>query len=145
MRHTIPDLTAHGIPRPDDGLATRLHRDGKPPVQDIGFVSAVRNGMVTPIAAVAGFEGGEVLLTDGSALSPHAVIAATGYQRGLEKLTGHLGVLDERGLPAAHGGTPAAPGLYFLGYTISLRGALRDIAAEARRTGSAIAHEDRTP
>jgi putative flavoprotein involved in K+ transport len=81
------------------------------------------------------------LLADGSAISPQAVITATGYRRGLEKMVGHLGVLDESGIPKVHGGPPAAPGLFFLGYTVSLRGMLRDIAADARRVAPAVGRD----
>jgi putative flavoprotein involved in K+ transport len=137
-RLSVPDLAAYGLPRPDDGLYTSIVRDRKVPVQDVGFIQAVRDSKVTPVAAVTGFEGDRVLLADGSAISAQAVIAATGYRRGLEKMAGALDVLDERGLPKVYGGAPAAPGLYFIGYTISISGALRDIAIEARRIGSAI-------
>ena len=140
-RLTIPDLTKYGIRLPDDGLMTRVRRVGEVPLQDVGFIGAVRSGAVTPVAAVTGFEGDKVLLADGSAISPQAVIAATGYRRGLETMVGELGVLDERGLPRAHGGTAAAPGLFFVGYTVSLRGMLRDIAADARRVAPAVARD----
>ena len=50
-------------------------------------------------------------------------------------------MLDQSGMPKVHGGAPAAPGLFFLGYTVSLRGMLRDIAAEARRVAPAVARE----
>ncbi len=140
-RLTIPDLAPYGIPLPTDGLMTRVRRVGEVPLQDVGFVGAVRSGTVTPVAAVTGFEGDKVLLADGSAISPQAVIAATGYRRGLEKLVGELGVLDERGLPRVHGGTAAAPGLFFVGYTVSLRGMLRDIATDARRVAPAVARD----
>ena len=140
-RLTIPDLTRYGIRLPDDGLMTRVRRVGEVPLQDVGFIGAVRSGTVTPVAAVTGFEGDKVLLADGSAISPQAVIAATGYRRGLEKMVGELGVLDERGLPRVHGGTAAAPGLFFVGYTVSLRGMLRDIAADARRVAPAVARD----
>ena len=53
-------------------------------------------------------------------------------------------MLDDRGLPRAHGGRPAAPGLYFVGYTVSLRGMLRDIAADARRVAPAVARDYRS-
>jgi putative flavoprotein involved in K+ transport len=138
-RLTIPDLARYGIAAPDDGLLTRVRRVGEVPLQDVGFVEAVRSGQVTPVAAVTGFDGDKVLLADGSALSAQAVIAATGYRRGLEKMVGDLGVLDEKGVPRVHGGPPAAPGLFFLGYTVSLRGMLRDIAADARRVAPAVA------
>ena len=140
-RLTIGDLTRYGIPQPDDGLLSRVRRVGEVPLQDVGFVGAVRSGKVTPVAAVTGFEGDKVLLADGSAIGAQAVIAATGYRRGLEKLVGHLGVLDESGMPRVSGGPPAAPGLFFLGYTVSLRGMLRDIAADARRVAPVVARD----
>jgi putative flavoprotein involved in K+ transport len=138
-RLTIPDLSRYGIPLPDDGLLSRVRRVGEVPLQDVGFIGAVRSGTVTPVAAVTGFDGDKVLLADGSAVSAQAVIAATGYRRGLERMVGHLGVLDESGMPKVSGGPPAAPGLFFLGYTVSLRGMLRDIAADARRVARAVA------
>jgi putative flavoprotein involved in K+ transport len=140
-RLTIPDLAPFGIAAPADGLLTRVRRVGEVPLQDVGFVAAVRSGQVTPVAAVTGFEGDKVVLADGSAVAAQAVVAATGYRRGLESLAGHLGVLDESGLPRDHGGPPAAPGLFFLGYTVSLRGMLRDIAADARRVAPAVARD----
>jgi putative flavoprotein involved in K+ transport len=143
-RLTIPDLTAYGIPQPDDGLLSRVRRSGEVPLLDVGFVGAVRSGKVTPVAAVTGFDGGKVLLADGSAITAQAVIAATGYRRGLENMAGHLGVVGESGMPKVHGGPPAAPGLFFLGYTVSLRGTLRDIAAQARRVAPAVARDYQT-
>ena len=140
-RLTLPDLAPYGIPAPDDGLLTRVRRSGEVPLQDVGFVAAVRAGQVTPVAAVTALEDGKVVLADGTTINPQAVIAATGYRRGLEKMTGHLGVLDESGMPRVHGGPAAAPGLFFLGYTVSLRGMLRDIAADARRVAPALARD----
>ena len=140
-RLTIPDLAPYGIPLPEDGLMSRVRRVGEVPLQDVGFIAAVRSGRVTPVAAVTGFEGDKVLLADGSAIAAQAVIAATGYRRGLEKIVGHLGVLDGTGLPRLQGGVAAAPGLFFVGYTVSLRGMLRDIAADARRTAPAVARD----
>jgi putative flavoprotein involved in K+ transport len=140
-RLTVPDLTPYGIPQPDDGLLARVRRSGEVPLQDVGFVGAVRSRKVTPVAAVTGFAGDKVLLADGSSIAAQAVIAATGYRRGLETMAGQLGVLDASGIPQVHGGPPAAPGLFFLGYTVSLRGMLRDIAAEARRLAPAAARD----
>ena len=121
--------------------SSRVRRVGEVPLQDVGFVGAVRSGKVTPVAAVTGFEGDKVLLADGSAIAAQAVIAATGYRRGLEKMVGHLGVLDGTACPSSTAVPPAAPGLFFLGYTVSLRGMLRDIAADARRVAPAVARD----
>lgn len=94
-RIAVPDLSAHGLPRPDTGLYSRV-RQGASPVQDVGLIDAVRAGTVTPVAAVASFDRDAVVLADGTRLTPEAVIAAPGYDRALEPLVGHLDVLDGR-------------------------------------------------
>ncbi|CAL9302911.1 flavin-containing monooxygenase [Streptomyces sp. R02] len=138
-RIAVPDLSEHGLPRPETGLYSRV-MEGAIPVQDVGLIDAVRKGAVEVVAAVKGFEEGEVLLADGERVAPDAVIAATGYERGLEGMVGGLGVLDDRGRPVAHGArTPAgAPDLYFTGFTNPISGNLREMALDARRIARAI-------
>ncbi|MDQ0812819.1 putative flavoprotein involved in K+ transport [Streptomyces sp. B3I7] len=139
-RISVPDLAAQGLPRPDTGLYSRV-KEGAIPVQDVGILDAVRTGKVEVVAAVEGFDGDAVLLADGSRVEPDAVIAATGYVRGLEPLVGHLGVLDTRGRPVVSGArTPEnAPGLYFTGYTNPISGMLREMARDAERIARAVA------
>ncbi|MFB7505495.1 flavin-containing monooxygenase [Streptomyces broussonetiae] len=137
---SVPDLAAHGLPRPDTGLYSRV-KQGAIPVQDVGLVDAVRGGRVEIVAAVEAFEGGKVVLADGTRISPDAVIAATGYSPALESLVGHLDVLDGRGRPLVHGGrAPApAPGLYFTGFTNPISGMFREMALDAGRIARAVA------
>ncbi|WP_225097855.1 NAD(P)/FAD-dependent oxidoreductase [Streptomyces sp. CoH27] len=137
---TMPDLTAHGLPRPDTGLYSRV-KQGAIPVQDVGLIDAVRAGRVEIVAAVESFEDGKVVLADGSRIEPDAVIAATGYTRALEGLVGHLGVLDGRGRPLVHGGrAPAqAPGLYFTGFTNPISGMFREMALDAGKIAKTVA------
>ncbi|GGT21359.1 monooxygenase [Streptomyces kurssanovii] len=139
-RIAVPDLAAQGLPRPDTGLYSRV-KEGAVPVQDVGLIDAVRTGRVEPVAALESFDDGKAVLADGTRISPDAVIAATGYRRGLEDMVGHLGVLDERGRPVVHGGrTPAqAPGLYFTGFTNPISGMLREMAIDARKIAKALA------
>jgi putative flavoprotein involved in K+ transport len=140
-RVALPDLSAHGLPRPDTGLYTRV-KQGAIPVQDVGLIDAVRKGRVEIVAAVEGFEEGDkITLADGSRISPDVVIAATGYVRALENLVGHLDVLDDRGRPVAHGArTPKnAPGLYFTGFTNPISGNLRELALDAVEIAKAVA------
>ncbi|MCK8434390.1 NAD(P)/FAD-dependent oxidoreductase [Streptomyces sp. D2-8] len=137
----VPDLSAHGLPRPDTGLYTRV-KQGAIPVQDVGLIDAVRKGTVEIVSAVDGFEdGGKIALADGTRISPDVVIAATGYVRALEHLVGHLDVLDDRGRPVAHGArTPkTAPGLYFTGFTNPISGNLREMALDAVKIAKAVA------
>ncbi|MFF9486976.1 flavin-containing monooxygenase [Streptomyces sp. NPDC014676] len=138
-RVALPDLSDRGLPRPGSGLYTRV-REGAIPVQDVGLIDAVRKGKVEVVAAVEGFEEGKVVLADGDRVGPDAVVAATGYARGLEGLVGGLGVLDDRGRPVVHGGrAPAgAPGLYFTGFTNPISGNLRELALDAQRIAKAV-------
>ncbi|MEU8757953.1 NAD(P)/FAD-dependent oxidoreductase [Streptomyces sp. NPDC048659] len=135
-----PDLSAYGMPRPAGGLYSRV-RQGAIPVQDVGLVAAVRSGAVEPVAAVESFDGDAVVLADGSRITPDAVIAATGYERALEPLLGHLDVLDGRGRPVTRGARcPAgAPGLYFQGFTNPISGMFREMALDAERIARRIA------
>jgi putative flavoprotein involved in K+ transport len=142
---SIPDLSAHGLPRPDTGLYTRA-RQGAIPVQDVGLIDAVRKGRVEIVAAVEGFtDDGEVVLADGSRISPDAVVAATGYVRALEGLVGHLGVLDDAGRPVVHGrrSPKDAPGLFFTGFTTPISGTLRELAMDAERIAKAVRRRSR--
>ncbi|MEU9862948.1 NAD(P)/FAD-dependent oxidoreductase [Streptomyces sp. NPDC047971] len=138
-RVSVPDLSERGLPRPDTGLYSR-QREGAVPVQDVGLIDAVRKGKVEVVGAVDGFDGDKVLLADGSAVTPDAVIAATGYRRALEPLVGHLGVLDEHGRPTARGARSPreAAGLYFTGFTNPISGMLRELAIDAEKIARAI-------
>ncbi|WP_406093883.1 flavin-containing monooxygenase [Streptomyces sp. NBC_01013] len=139
-RVAVPDLAAQGLPRPDTGLYSRV-KDGAIPVQDVGLIDAVKGGRVVPVAAIESFDKDTVVLADGTRITPDAVIAATGYLRALEPLVGHLGVLDTRGRPVAHGGgTPKqAPGLYFTGFTNPISGMFREMALDAQKIAKRLA------
>lgn len=140
QRTMFGDLTQYGLPRPELGLASTLRKRGQGPVIDDGFVDAVKGGRIEIVAAVEAFAGPDVVLSGGERIQPEAVIAATGYARGLESLVGHLGVLDEDGMPRVRGPEAAArsPHLHFVGYSTPLYGQLRGIRIEARRLGRAV-------
>jgi putative flavoprotein involved in K+ transport len=137
-RITVPDLTPYGLPRPSEGIHTRLVRDRNVPLQDVGIVSDIQAGRVKPVAAVQGFDGKAVLLADGTSLTPQTVVAATGYHSGLRDLVDDPSLFDAAGVPLARGGKAAAPGLYFVGYQVTLNGALLDMIAEARVVAHAL-------
>lgn len=140
---SVPDLSAQGLPRPDTGLYSRV-KEGAIPVLDVGLINAVRKGHVEIVAAVDGFEDNKVILADGKRVSADAVIAATGYIRGLEGLVGHLEVLDASGRPVVHGAhtTKHAHGLYFQGYTNPISGNLREMAIDAAKIAKSVARND---
>jgi putative flavoprotein involved in K+ transport len=136
---TIPDLAAHGLPRPPVGIRTTFITTGTTPILDVGIVDAVKHGRVEIVAAVESLDGSEVVLADGSRIAPDAVIAATGFRAGLDGLVGHLGVLNARGLPNETDGQPALPGLWFVGMQPTLGGQLREGSIAARNVAAAVA------
>jgi putative flavoprotein involved in K+ transport len=146
-RHaTVPDLGYKGLPNPGKGLYKRARR-GEIPILDVGLIDAVLADKVQPVTAVTGFAGPKVLLAGGNSIEPEVVVAATGYRHGLEPLVGHLGVLDGRGLPVAHGRRtdPRAPGLYFIGFTNPISGMFREIGIDARRVAATLSAQRVVP
>jgi putative flavoprotein involved in K+ transport len=135
------NLSRYGLPFPTDGMKTRLRRDGIAATVDGGFVKALKRGQIEVVPAVKSFDG-EVVELDGAAVRPDAVIAATGFRRGLEPLVGHLGVLDERGVPVVHGERThaGAPGLYFVGFDALSSGQLRLMSRDARAVARMVAY-----
>jgi len=136
---SIPDLAAQGLPRPEHGIRTAFIGTGTTPILDVGIVSAVRHGRVEVVAAVEGFDGGDILLADGARIAPDAVIAATGFRAGLDGLVGHLDVLGQRGLPLKTDGEPVLPGLWFVGFVPTLGGQLREGSIAACKVAAAVA------
>ena len=141
-RLSVPDLSSHGLPPPADGF-TQFLRTRTVPVLDHGFVGQVRAGGIRIVAAVESLTSHAVVLADGSTVEPDAVVCATGFRPGLEPMVGHLGVLDDRGMPLVRGGQtmPGVPHLHFAGISIELSGLLREIGLEARAIGRAVAQQ----
>ncbi len=63
-RVSVPDLSEHGLPAPQDGY-TQFLRTRTIPVLDHGFVDHVRAGRITIVAAVDSLTEDEVVLSDG--------------------------------------------------------------------------------
>jgi putative flavoprotein involved in K+ transport len=138
-RLAIPDLTSHGLPAPERPYSDFLHRRVIP-ILDVGVVEAVRTGRVRVVGALERFEDGAAVLADGARIEVDAVVAATGFQTGLEPLVGHLGVLNDRGEPLVHVDQehPQAPGLHFVGYQVTLGGTFRLVGVEAKQLARVV-------
>lgn len=116
-RCTVGDLSDYGFTEPEEGMLTYMTRVGRPPsLIDRPFIKALKERQIEIVADVWSATAGGVILSDGTALQPDAIIAATGFTTGLEPMVGHLGVLGDRGLPRAFGGPAVIPGLRFTGY-----------------------------
>jgi putative flavoprotein involved in K+ transport len=144
QRMLFGKLDRYGLPRSPVGVATQSRRQ-QAPAYDSGFVALLKAGRIEIVAAVEGFDGPHVLLADETRIQPDAVIAATGYRRGLEPLIGHLGVLDDDGKPLVSGGDdhPSARGLFFNGYRSNLSGQMRLMRPDARAIARTVRGQGR--
>src|SRR6478609_5505435 len=129
-------LVRHMPVRTIDLVASLIARvsEGSVPLQDVGLIAGVQSGRIEPVAAVASFDGKDVVLADESRVTPDVVLLATGYRRGLEPLVGDLGVLDDHGVPVR-----SLPGLYFTGFTNPISGMFRELRLDARKIARAVA------
>jgi cation diffusion facilitator CzcD-associated flavoprotein CzcO len=137
-RKKLGDLSSVGLPEPEEGVVSRLKRLGvAPAIVDHEVIDAVRDGRIEVVAAVDSLDEGGVTLTDGARIEPDALIAATGFRRGLESMVGHLGVLGEHGAPLTivH---EAAPGLRFVGY-VPQPGMIGRLGKQAKTVARGIA------
>jgi cation diffusion facilitator CzcD-associated flavoprotein CzcO len=137
----LPPVAERGLPQPRASISQQFRASDVVPIIDNGFSAAVHRGAIEIVPAVEGFVRGDVLLAGGGRIAVDRIIAATGYDADLAPLVGALGVLDGSGRPLAHGPHthPAAPHLYFIGFTNPLAGNLRQLAIDARAIAGAIA------
>jgi hypothetical protein len=141
----VGDLTEYGLPEPEEGVFSRLRRlQVAPAIVDKQWLQAIRDRRIEIVAGVESLDESAVELADGARIEADAVIAATGYRCGLEPVVGHLGVLNERGVPRAVLGDPAAPGLRFIGY-VPRPAQIGLMGGEARRAAKGIADELSVP
>ena len=140
-KRDLGDLSAYGLPVPEEGIMSRLRRTGQAPaIVDREVIDSITAGRIEVVRGVDSLDETGVQLAGGSRVEPQAVICATGYSRSLDPLVGHLGVLDGRGLPRALAQKAAAPGLRFVGY-VPRPGGLGYMGKEGRRAAKAIAGE----
>lgn len=137
-RKTIGDLGRWGLTAPETGLVTDIRRGHRwPTVVDVPVINAIKTGQIEIVAAASSAGQDGVQLADGTNLRPDVIILATGYRSGLDKLVGHLGVIEVDGAPRVHGGPAALPGLRFIGY----RPSIGTMSGEARRAAREISKE----
>ena len=143
-RRTFGDMSHLGLPTPTEGPFARAHRmHAAPTIVDREVVEAIRDGSVHVVDSVVALDNADIVLADGTRLTPDAVVSATGYARSLDGLVGHLGVFGSREdlRPAAWG---AEEGLYFHGLE-SRPALIGHVARTSRRLARRIAAQLRGP
>jgi hypothetical protein len=104
------------------------------PVIDVGIIGALKKGLVQIRPALASLTATSAVFEGGEAEQFDAIIAATGFSSGLNDLLETKDVLNEAEEPLDLSGQPTSrPGLFFMGYTHSLRGHLFEANLASRR------------
>ena len=120
-RVVLGDLSRYGWRRPD----WRPYSSRRVPVIDVGIVDVLKRGMLQIRPALARLTPTQAVYADGRSEPFDAIIAATGFTTGLDFLLDTTQTLNGQGEPIAPSGEPTSrPGLFFIGYTHSLRGHL---------------------
>jgi cation diffusion facilitator CzcD-associated flavoprotein CzcO len=136
MRVAFSDMHRHGIESP----GYTPYQDHRVPVIDVGFAEAVKKGRVAVRPDVTGLTPAGVKFSTGQEEAFDLVVAATGFSSGLEQLLPLPDLLTEQAYPRFPSGEPTSrPGLYFTGFTHSLRGHLFEANRSALRLAKHIA------
>lgn len=129
-RIVLGDLTRHGLQAPK-WMPYTAHRV---PVIDVGFVRALKRRLVQIRPALAHLTATGAVFADGSVEPFDAIIAATGFSTGLGEMLEANELLNDFDEPVGRSGEPTArQGLFFIGYTHSLRGHLFEANLASRR------------
>jgi cation diffusion facilitator CzcD-associated flavoprotein CzcO len=138
LRFTVGDLSRWGIEAPGYGPIRGIVERGRVPVIDVGTVARVKAGDILVRKGIERFHADGVTFVDGERVAYDAIVLATGYRSGLERLLDNPDdLLDARGR-ALHGGITRRPGLYLVGYVTPATGLLREIGFSARRVAEHI-------
>jgi cation diffusion facilitator CzcD-associated flavoprotein CzcO len=107
----------------------------------MGTIGLVKQGKIRVLSAVHEILPGtdSVRFAGGAQQSFEAIIFATGYTSGLDKvIKGFEAIADACGRPHRFGEESGIPALYFVGFRNPPTGALREIALEAPRVARSI-------
>jgi indole-3-pyruvate monooxygenase len=139
MGLVVGDLSRWGIMRPAVGPNRMIEESGRIPILDIGTIAMIKQGKIRVLPAAQEILPDRVRFADGAQHPFEAIIFATGYTSGLDRLIkGFETIADARGRPNRFGKETGISGLYFVGFKNPPTGALREIALEAPRVARSI-------
>jgi NADPH-dependent 2,4-dienoyl-CoA reductase/sulfur reductase-like enzyme len=143
LRFSVGDLARWGIATPDHGPIRGIVEHGRIPLIDVGTLARIKRGEIVVRKGIERFHRDDVTFVDGSRVAYEAVVLATGYRPGLERLLDDADALLDAHDRARRDGIAPRPGLYLVGYATPPTGLLREINAGARRVAAHIAGDRR--
>lgn len=138
---TVGDLRRYGIEMSTLSPLQQLREHGKTPVVDIGTLARIKSGDIVVHPGIERFTPEGVRFVDGTEIACEAVILATGYRAGVERLFPEQELaLDRNGLPVDIVGTGELSGVFFVGFDIKQPGGLlRTIRLQAQQVARVVA------
>jgi len=138
---TVGDTARYGLQRSTVSPLRQLREHGRTPVIDIGTLARIKSGEIKVHPGVDRFTAGGVKFVDGHEEPFDAVVLATGYAAGIDKLFPDTPVpLDRNGMPLDVVGRDALDGVYFIGFDLRQPGGLlRTIGLQAQHVAAEIA------
>ena len=132
IRSKIGDLKRYGLEELPYGPKVQIVRYGQIPVLDIGIVELLKQGKVRIYGDILEVNGAEVIFEKNKRSSFDAIIMATGYDHGLERI---IDLSRERlkdiRRPIAERKLLGQDRIYFCGFYVSPNGMLREVGIEA--------------
>ena len=125
-RFSNGDLSVYGIGPEAWGPFTAR----RPPVIDVGFLAQLKRRKIDVLPDPSRLTERGVVFAGGRTEEFDAVVAATGFTTGLDELLDAPEALDERAFPRS---PDPLPGLFFIGFNETPRGALFEANRDARR------------
>jgi putative flavoprotein involved in K+ transport len=134
-RLLLGDLSRYGLPNAD----WRPYSSGRVPVIDVGFVNVLKRGLLHIRPELVRLTPTQAVYADGQSEPFDAVIAATGFTTGLDSLLESRQALNHLNEPTGPAGEPTpCPGLFFIGFTHSLRGHLFEASRASRKLAANV-------
>lgn len=128
-RFSNGDLSRYGLGREAWGPFTAR----RPPVIDVGFLAQLKRRQIDVVPIPSRLTRRGAVFADGRIEDFDAIVWATGFTSGLDRLLDAPGALDERAFPlCGEGGRGSRAGLFFIGFNETPRGALFEANRDAR-------------
>lgn len=142
LKLKIGDLSSYGIEGPKAGPREHMLGKGQTPIIDIGTIAAVKEGKIKVVKEIEKTKVLTVFFKNGNEEKFDAIVLATGYKTGLEKILEDSDrYLDEDGLPNKDIDFVERNRIYFLGIREKGTGVFYEINKDSQRIADKIAED----
>ena len=138
----IGDVRKLGLKKAEYGAIEQIVRQHKIPLLDIGTVKLIKSGQVQVFGDVTDINQSEITFEDGRSAGFDAIITATGYSTGLNKIIDlDANRFNDIQLAVKKQQYFGKDNLYFCGYYVAPTGMLREINIESGIIAKTIYHQ----